>query len=63
MRRARDPRPGEEVRLRVPVLLPDDASLVLDWRFALRETMRPLLQSGYRWTGADRNGTYVLTAP
>lgn len=63
VRRAMDPRPAEEVRLRVPALLPDDVSLVLDWRLALRKAMRPLLRSGYRWTGADRNGTYVLTTP
>ncbi|MDX6354138.1 MAG: hypothetical protein QOF98_1041 [Streptomyces sp.] len=56
-------RPGETVRLRVPAALPEDAAQLLACKLALREAMEPLLRSGFRWTGADRDGTYVLTAP
>ncbi|MFI7241816.1 hypothetical protein [Streptomyces qinglanensis] len=53
----------EDVRLRIPRTVPADTSLALHWRLALREVLEPLLRSGFRWTAADQNGTYVLTPP
>ncbi|WP_460066018.1 GNAT family N-acetyltransferase [Streptomyces sp. YKOK-I1] len=61
VRRAPSHLPGGAVRLRVPSAPPADPSLVLDWRLALREVMEPLLHTGYRWTGAGGDGTYLLT--
>jgi predicted GNAT superfamily acetyltransferase len=59
--RAADRPPGQDVRLRVPATIPAAGPLALRWRLALREAMEPLLRSGYRWTAAGRDGTYVLT--
>ncbi|TVZ76749.1 GNAT family N-acetyltransferase [Streptomyces sp. BK340] len=56
-------RSGADVRLRVPPTPPADPPTVLRWRLALREAMEPLMHTGYRWTTAAADGTYVLTPP
>lgn len=61
VRRAAAHRPGNSVRIRIPTAPPTDQALALEWRLALREAMEPLLHTGYRWTHAGNDGTYMLT--
>ncbi|MFC1407266.1 MULTISPECIES: GNAT family N-acetyltransferase [Streptacidiphilus] len=48
------------VTLRLPTVVHSQHALA--WRHALRARMAPLLDTGYRWTAVDRDGTCTLEA-